>query len=114
MTFVLRQEEGSEAISKAALLQFLQHEYEVCVLLLALVKLGPVCALASTYPLLQLRTCSPSALCLCAQNADSSDAAVSQPQMPPFMPFQQAGQLVLRSPQDRGQFGCRLNASDAL
>lgn len=29
VTFVLRQEEGSESISKAALLQFLQHEYEV-------------------------------------------------------------------------------------
>jgi hypothetical protein len=29
VTFVLRQEEGSETISKAALLQFLQHEYEV-------------------------------------------------------------------------------------
>lgn len=29
VTFVLRQEEGSEHISKAALLQFLQHEYEV-------------------------------------------------------------------------------------
>jgi hypothetical protein len=28
VTFVLRQEEGSETISKAALLQFLQHEYE--------------------------------------------------------------------------------------
>lgn len=29
VTFVVRQEEGSETISKAALLQFLQHEYEV-------------------------------------------------------------------------------------
>jgi hypothetical protein len=29
VTFVLRQEDGSETISKAALLQFLQHEYEV-------------------------------------------------------------------------------------
>ncbi len=28
---MLRQEEGSETISKAALLQFLQHEYEVSV-----------------------------------------------------------------------------------
>lgn len=33
VTFVLRQDEGSETISKAALLQFLQHEYEVSLLL---------------------------------------------------------------------------------
>ena len=33
VSFVLRQEEGSESISKAALLQFLQHEYEVGLLL---------------------------------------------------------------------------------
>lgn len=30
VNFVLRHEEGSEHISKTALLQFLQHEYEVC------------------------------------------------------------------------------------
>jgi hypothetical protein len=48
---------------------------------------------------------------LCAQNADSSDAAVSQPQMPAFMPFQQAGELVPRSQQGRGgRSVCRLDA----
>jgi hypothetical protein len=48
VTFVLRQEEGSETISKAALLQFLQHEYEVRGPLLLLLPPGPLCALDST------------------------------------------------------------------
>jgi hypothetical protein len=99
VTFVLRQEEGSETISKAALLQFLQHEYEV-----SCVSIASVCAGSGWYSF----EANPAVVMLflaclfvlvvaqyivwCLQNADSSDAATPQPQMQ-FMPFQQAGEF---------------------
>lgn len=90
MTFVLRQEEGTETISKAALLQFLQHEYEV----------GPVCCCCCGV-VDRDTTHSRSVVAdllhvLCLQNVDSSDATAPQPQMQ-FMPFQQAGEFRERA-----------------
>jgi hypothetical protein len=105
VTFVVRQEEGSETISKAALLQFLQHEYEVGLTTRHQV-VKESCRLAVLQPSLHAHYFihpvlmqTARAFCLSVvQNADSSDAPTPQPQMQ-FMPFQQAGWCLDNSAQ---------------